>query len=313
MSRGFRNVVSETVLGLAKKTRLDKLARLRLRNVIQKTANRAFVRPGVPLSRNVLLPEISEVTPDQYLNAILTREAVDKTLTSPARKVQLTLGPVLKAWGGKYLQKVSPSGSFAKGTANRSGTDIDLFLSLAPETPDTLKNVHDTLFVALKNAGHAPRRQEVSLGVRVGGTDVDLVPAKQQSLLSQAHSLYRRKTDSWTKTNVETHIAYVVAHQRQMETRVLKLWRNQHGLEFPSFYLEMAVIEALKKSALPNLESRVLAVLRYLGGDFTQSRFVDPANTNNIISDEVTANEKAAIKASALRSLQAQNWGEIVK
>ena len=35
--------------------------------------------------------------------------------------------------GNKYLAGILPSGSFAKGTAIHSGTDIDLFLSLRAE------------------------------------------------------------------------------------------------------------------------------------------------------------------------------------
>jgi len=43
---------------------------------------------------------------------------------------------------------ISPSGSFAKGTANRSGTDIDLFISLSESTPETLKEIYDSLTAA---------------------------------------------------------------------------------------------------------------------------------------------------------------------
>ncbi len=253
------------------------------------------------------------MTADAYLNGILMREAVDTTHTSPVRRVMQTLSPVLVNWGGRYLWSVTPSGSFAKGTANRSGTDIDLFLSLIPETPETLRQVHDTLSVALTRAGYTPRQQDVSLGLRVDGLDVDLVPAKQQSATSQDHSLYRRKADSWTKTNVDKHIAHVNFYRRQQETRILKLWRIQNGLAFPSFYLELAVIEALKNCNESNLSTRVWISLKYLAEDFIATRFIDPANTNNIISDDLTVAEKSAIKNAAIRSTQAKVWGEIVR
>lgn len=69
---------------------------------------------------------------DDYLLDILARERVDNSLTSPVWAAKQTLMPVLSQWGGSCLQQVHPSGSFAKGTANRSGTDIDLFFSLSP-------------------------------------------------------------------------------------------------------------------------------------------------------------------------------------
>lgn len=250
---------------------------------------------------------------DDYLLGILAREQVDNSLTSPVWAAKQTLMPVLSQWGGSCLQQVHPTGSFAKGTANRSGTDIDLFISLSPTTPDSLKQIYETLFVAVSRAGYAPRRQNVSIGLRVSGVDVDLVPGKQQNILSLDHSLYRQKADSWTKTNVQTHIAHVLAGGRQLETRVAKLWRNQLGLDFPSFYLELAVIEALRTNLSLGLSNRVWSVFQYLAGGFSAARFVDPANTNNVISDDFTVAEKGAIKAAAARTLQAKMWGEVVR
>ena len=78
------------------------------------------------------------------------------------------------------LSDVSPSGSFAKGTANRSGTDIDLFISLSQNTPETLKQIYDKLFSRMTEKGYSPKRQNVSINVKVNGYDVDLVPARRQ-------------------------------------------------------------------------------------------------------------------------------------
>jgi tRNA nucleotidyltransferase (CCA-adding enzyme) len=140
------------------------------------------------------------MTADEYLGGILTREAVDRSLNSPVRGVAQTLAPVIQKWSAGYLISVTPSGSFAKGTANKSGTDIDLFISLASNTPSALKEIYDTLFNALTAAGYQPKPQNVSISVRVGGYDVDLVPAKRQDAYSSDHSLYRHKADTWTKT-----------------------------------------------------------------------------------------------------------------
>ena len=55
---------------------------------------------------------------DDYLKGILLRESVDTRAESPVRAVQGQLMPALNHWAGEYLRSVSPSGSFAKGTAN---------------------------------------------------------------------------------------------------------------------------------------------------------------------------------------------------
>jgi hypothetical protein len=252
------------------------------------------------------------MTADQYLYGILANQAVDTSSNSPVLGVRATVLPTLLAWAGNLLLSVEPSGSFAKGTANRSGTDIDLFVSLSPDTTVSLKDIYNSLFDALTNAGFAPRRQNVSINVRIGGYDVDLVPAKKQDKLSDDHSLYRRRADTWTKTNVSRHISYVRSGQRIAETRILKLWRNQKGLDFPSFYLELTVINALQGTQ-GTLSSNVWKVFQYLRDSLGNARVVDPANTNNVISDDLSAAEKTAIRNAAATALSAKTWAEIIK
>jgi tRNA nucleotidyltransferase (CCA-adding enzyme) len=83
---------------------------------------------------------------DVYLQNILNREAVDTGPFSPVRGVQSVLYPIIQGWGGDRLLGVHPSGSFMKGTANKTGTDIDLFISLSEQTTETLKEIYDKLF-----------------------------------------------------------------------------------------------------------------------------------------------------------------------
>lgn len=250
---------------------------------------------------------------DQYLYTILNREAVDSSISSPLRQVATTLMPRFQAWAGNLLVGVHPSGSFAKGTANASGTDIDLFLSLRRETTGTLKGVYDTLFVQMTQGGYAPKKQNVSIGVRVGRYDVDLVPAKLQNPYTTDHSLWRNRAQTWTKTNIHTHIAFVQQSGRQQEIRLLKLWRNQRNLDFPSFCLELSVITALAGNRQTLLSDRVWSALTYLSASFQAARVVDPANTNNIVSDDLTVAEKQVVARSAAATLAAKNWNEVIR
>lgn len=252
------------------------------------------------------------MTPDAYLQNILLRESVDTELTSPVRGVIAWLRPTIQEWAGGYLSDLYPSGSFAKGTANKSGTDIDLFISLADTTPETLKDIYTKLFKRMTETGYKPKAQNVSINITVNGYDVDLVPAKRQDSYSQDHSLYRRKADTWTKTNVPKHISYVLQSGRIAEARLIKLWRNQKGLDFPSFYLEMTVINALA-GRRDTLSENVWAVFQYLRDTFPSARVIDPANTNNTISEDLTAAEKLRMKAAAERALAANTWEEIIR
>jgi hypothetical protein len=252
------------------------------------------------------------MTPDEYLQRILNREAVDTGPYSPVRGVHATLDTIIWGWAGNRLLTMHPSGSFMKGTANKSGTDIDLFISLSEQTTETLKEIYDKLFGWMNENGFVPTRQNVSINVRVNGYSVDLVPGKRQNSYGDDHSLYRSKAGTWTKTNVVTHVNHVIRAGRQRESRIIKLWRNQRQLEFPSFYLELTVIDALLPQFSGPLSDNVRKVFQYLRDRFPIARVVDPANTNNIISDDLSAAERTKIKLTAEHTLKASNWSDIV-
>jgi hypothetical protein len=252
------------------------------------------------------------MTADEYLQLILNRETVDTGTPSPVRRVQAVLSPIISEWANNLLLNIHPSGSFMKGTANSSGTDIDLFISLSEQVAQSLKEIYQRLSVRMKEEGYAPKEQNVSINIRVNGYSVDLVPAKRQGGYGDDHSLYRRREDSWIKTNVVTHINHVYLSGRQREIRILKLWRDQKRLDFPSFYLELAAINALPRQIPETLSGNVLRVFQYLKDRIGQARIVDPANTNNFVSDDLSLADKAKIKTAADAALRAGNWNEIV-
>jgi hypothetical protein len=257
-------------------------------------------------------PQYRWVTEDEYLNDILVREHVDNGPLSPVRAVQTALDPLINTWANGRLLTMHPSGSFMKGTAVFSGTDIDLFISLEQETIESLQEIHDKLFRKLTDAGYSPKRQNVSLNIKVGSYSVDLVPAKRQNGIGLDHSIINRKTGTWSKTNVYTHINTVIAGGRQRETQLLKLWRNQKSLDFPSFYLELVVIRALESTFSFSIANRIRTVFQYLEDSFVNARFVDPANTNNILSDELTQATKQQISRAAGAALVAPYWRDII-
>jgi tRNA nucleotidyltransferase (CCA-adding enzyme) len=57
------------------------------------------------------------------------------------------------------LLDITASGSYSKGTTNRGDTDLDLFISLFADTPDTLANVPKNLVNVLTALGSKLRLQ----------------------------------------------------------------------------------------------------------------------------------------------------------
>lgn len=252
------------------------------------------------------------MTADQYVETILAKYAVPRGSTSPAEQLGTTVAGPLRTWAGQQLNALQYSGSYAKETGVCGTSDVDVFISLKSDTKQTLKELYEMLVSLAQTNGWSPRRQNVSVGVTVNGTRGDLVPGKVQAGYQNYHSLYLRKRDSWTQTNVALHVDSVRDSGRLKEIRALKIWRMLHRLNFPSLYLELFVIDALSGRSRSALAENVLHVLRTIGSSLTTTRIVDPANTNNIVSDDLTQAEKQQVAAQAAGSSREQSWGSII-
>jgi len=99
---------------------------------------------------------------------------------------------------------------------------------------------------------------------------------------------------------------------RRNEIIALKVWRENHRLEFPSIYLETLAIDALSGRSSSDTASNFSYLLRYIGDNIGSLRVVDPANSNNILSDDLTAGEKRILSTQAQKSLTEQYWEQII-
>lgn len=252
------------------------------------------------------------LTPDQYVETILAKYAVPRGPASPAERLGATVDRPLRNWAGQQLNALQYSGSYAKETGVRGTSDVDVFISLKSDTTSTLKEIYEKLVSLAQGNGWSPRRQNVSVGVTVNGTQGDLVPGKVQPGYQNYHSLYLRKRDSWTQTNVAMHVDTVRDSGRLNEIRALKIWRMLHGVDLPSIYLELFTINALSGRSSSTIADNVLHVLRTMDSYLVSTRIVDPANSNNILSDDLTQAEKKQVAAQAANSAREHFWEKII-
>ncbi|SFI18680.1 hypothetical protein SAMN05192551_10814 [Tindallia magadiensis] len=62
------------------------------------------------------------------------------------------------------------------------------------------------------------------------------------------------------------------------------------------------MIDALKGKNRNNPSNNFLSLLKYLGDEFVDKKIIDPANTNNIIAEDLYKYEKRAIQEKARES-----------
>lgn len=149
---------------------------------------------------------IEGMTADQYVESVLAKYAVPQGSSSPAEQLGVVVAGPLRSWANRYLHALQYSGSYAKKTGVHGISDVDIFISLKSDAPGTLKELYNQLYRFANEQGWWPRQQNVSVGVTINGTRGDLVPGKLQAGYQNYHSVYLRKSDSWTQTNVALHI-----------------------------------------------------------------------------------------------------------
>jgi len=200
------------------------------------------------------------------------------------------LRPLLRGWRyHKYLESVTLAGSHAKGT-DLKDSDVDIFLRLSPDAPGPLSAMQTSLWHRLQPV-YQPVIRNVSVRIIFEGRSIDLVPAR-------GNILWQARFNTWLKTDIDKQIRYVRSSGLIDEILALKIWRRRHALRFPSFLMELATIHARPKD-FP-------ALLRFLATDFPTTRLLDPANSNNVVSDLLTEVERLRIARRARLSL----WGK---
>jgi len=248
-----------------------------------------------------------------YLFSIIKKYSIlEEERSKILSSVRASLYREIREWNSQYIAGIVPSGSFAKGTAIRGGDiDVDLLISLKHQTPFTLKDTYQSLYEYLCQS-YYPKKQNVSIRIIFNDIKVDLIPAQRQPNGLYPHSIYVSKFDTWTKTNIHKHISIIKTSPHKNIIILLKIWCYLHKLDFPSFLLELTVLEALKGKPFFGIEKNFLTVLKYIIEQFSCVKIYDPANTNNIVSDTISDNQKLQIIQMARSSYESDCWEKIV-
>lgn len=256
---------------------------------------------------------VRTVSASEYLREILDREAVDRAAAPDLSRLEAKITALCQAWGSRHVADVAPGGGFEKSMANRSGISIDYVVWIHAQSERRIAEIYESMFSAFQRLGLSPVRRDVTLALNVGNMVVDLLPAKRLSMISDIHEIYSTRRSAAITTNLHQHVLDSHDAGRQDEVRILKLWRDQNGLEFPSYYLELATQAALRRRPVGALADNVWAALGFFERLLVPRAMLDPANAANIVSDELTAAQKRSIALAATAARSGRPWSEIVR
>ena len=250
-------------------------------------------------------------TVDQYAASIVEKYHVVADTRSASHRAADEVVPLLKQWGKQYLLGITLSGAYAKNTAISLSSHVDILVVVSPVPNMEIKQVFWSLFEYLTDQGLKPRTRNVSIQVKCKGLNVDLIPAYRDRTTS-GNVLFNKRLGNEVHTDLAQHVHLVANSGRQQEICALKIWRERNTLDFPSLYLEMSVLNALDTERFGQLADNVLAVLHYLAGKVEHVILRDPANSENVVSNDISASDKQAIAKAAREVLYDENWKKIL-
>lgn len=252
--------------------------------------------------------KLRNLNADEYLLNIINQAMVDPIEIND-KKIKPVVD-IIKSCTGENLNGLKMSGSSARGTATETA-DKDIFISMKHGS-GSLEDIYNDLYECLDNKQLNPRKKNVAISIKLDDSEIDLVPGRQQNGYKNYHSLYSNKKDSWKQTNIDEHKKKVIESGRQKEIMAIRKWRDNNSLKFPSIYLDFSVVEALKYKNKGDITDDLTTVLVYLRDEFEHITILDPANSNNKISDLLDEEQKHNIARCAAKSLSKNDWNDII-
>ncbi len=245
-----------------------------------------------------------------YIKSTLENNSdMDSSLLIKAKQIQDKL---YVAFGELLSEYPSLNGSVKKGTAI-VGSDIDVVVKFN-KNAGTIENIrsitedyltekfNDKKLSNVRNQNHS-----IGLFFELNGEikRIDVVPMREIENGKGDTFLYSSTDATIIKTNSkkQSKVLNFTAKQKKI-IKLLKNWKIENQIDIPSVLVEHIVNRAFNEIYVPKrLDKALLIVIEYLANKITTIRIVDPANTNNIISDSLSYNQKEAIQNSCFEML----------
>ena len=247
------------------------------------------------------------MTSDVYLRSLLRQQELTPAIAQELHELRDLIQSQITVLNG--APRFYYAGSYAKGTLVREDFDLDIVAYWPATAGYNLGDIFQAVGEQLRRSWNIVNAKTVSWEVPFNdGFHIDVVPGRAIDATYYYANLYRRDTRTWMQTSIKKHIDSVRGSGRQEVIRLVKLWRTRNQLRLKSFVLEQLVIRGASGTRFDNLESQLVAALTFLAESAETARVVDPANSNNVLSDDISAGDLRAVALAAQWALNARSW-----
>ena len=249
----------------------------------------------------------------EYLKQLLAGQDLDTDQIATLQRCRKAIQDQVAQLNG--TPRFYYAGSYGKKTIISDCFDLDIVAYWPDDCGYPLKEIFNAVGSILQQKWKSARPKNVAWTISFQGSfHIDVVPGRALDKSYRDANLYRSDNNSPMKTSIKVHIDTVRSSGRQDAIRLMKLWNVRNGAPWKkSLPLELLTIEALKGTSSTDLEQQLFKVFRHMCNTIARVRIVDPANSNNIVSDEWTDNDRIAIKLAAQTAIDAKLWSHVFR
>lgn len=248
----------------------------------------------------------------KYLEDLIDNQQVDPTSLQSLRNARDNLETILRGSWKTGDPNFYYGGSYAKGTMIKDKFDLDLVVYFPP-CNFTVQALYEAIEARLQSNNLVTRRHNVAIRLPYeGGFHIDVVPGRAIKNDFIYANLWASEKATTKQTSIKIHIKSIRGNSRKQKVvKLLKLWNLRQNLNVSSFVFELIVQSSLSGRYV-SLENDLLTILQFIANNIKTCRLVDPANSNNVVSDELAYGVKVSLETAATAALNAQYWSHVI-
>ena len=212
------------------------------------------------------------------------------------KRYRTSFESVLKNELNRHNIRIYYAGSYAKNTGMKNNLDLDLVIQFPSTIRNSTKECYELVYGVLNRNNWGPRRKNAAIRISnlslPGETRLehaDIVPEKQISNTEYCN-LWLNRENRVSKTSIHLHLEEIRKLGMLDLIRLIKYWKSQHKLQYPSFILEQCLIRWAKdepKNSSKDIIARLHTHIEYISRRIKNISLKDPANPNgNTITNQ---------------------------
>jgi hypothetical protein len=258
---------------------------------------------------------------NDYLQSVLDLQHVadDSPEMKNLQAVRKEVEELLRAEFNECAPTIRYGGSKAKGTMNLPDYDLDVITYFPREVTKagkTIKEIYENVQKALlKKYRVTPKTTALRVSDAERDLKIDVVPGRFiDEKKADAFVHQHEGTKEFLKTNLDVHIGHIRDSGVVPEVRLAKLWRPCVGILVRTFPLDLVTVRFLKDTSKTGLDARLTYLMQRIRDDIASVSIEDPANSNNDLSEALSAETRRAMATAArstLQTVERQGWSGI--